>query len=114
MNNLLAHIFVDPTNIDMAKIAVSCSICGDKRLQPDQLVLKIGSEQSSYSFSCPDCNTHYTFEIPPGAIEQLLEVGVPVEYTAAPITEDEHRQFCEALSNIDDLVGVLLSEPPKI
>jgi uncharacterized protein YlaI len=94
----------------MTRIRVRCPICGDVALAFD-VTLQIGPD-STYSFTCPECDERITKPADGRIVELLLAVGVipasssvPAEafeeHTGPPITADDVLTFHELLEQPD-------------
>jgi hypothetical protein len=88
----------------MTTIRTSCSLCGDVELVPADLSLELFSTTGtgSYVFLCPHCDETQRRPANHRVVSILLATGVAYEVVDdAPITEDEIREFSEALERGD-------------
>jgi predicted RNA-binding Zn-ribbon protein involved in translation (DUF1610 family) len=90
----------------MTTIKATCPCCGEVDLTADDIMLKIGAdtETNSYSFSCPDCGDHVQKPADRRIVRLLLSGGVvpvpvhiPAEVLEAkdgpPLTYDDLLDF---------------------
>ena len=110
----------------MARVWVTCPICGNVEVSADAVRLKLGYGDevghSTYFFDCPKCKEHVTKPANGTAIRLLLKAGVPFanlgmpaealeEHTGPPITADDVLDFHELLERRDWFNELVLFGP---
>lgn len=108
----------------MTIIKASCPVCGDVELTPQQVRLVVNSvaERSFYAFTCTSCGDRVSK--PAGAeVVRLLTLGGLVaelvevpdealeEHDGRPFSWDDVLDFSQWLTDTDDLVSALTSQP---
>lgn len=89
----------------MTTIKTTCSRCGDIHLTPSDLALELipTSDEGSYRFTCPVCETVQRRPANARVVSVLLATGVDYQIVDdSPITEDEIGRFAAALENEPD------------
>lgn len=95
----------------MTTIKTTCSRCGDIHLTPSDLALELSanSDEGTYRFTCPVCEDSQRRPANSRVVSVLLATGVSYSIVNdSPITEDEIRQFAEALASDPDPVRQLI------
>lgn len=89
----------------MTTIRTSCKRCGDVELTPNDVTLELtsSSETGTYLFDCPVCHEQQRRPANHRVVSVLLATGVIYEVVpdGSPITEDEIREFAQALDRDD-------------
>ncbi len=77
----------------MATIRAACPRCGDVRLRPRDLTVRVcaDDDQGSYAFSCPGCGTPVQRDATPRILALLVSAGVRTEVWHRPAEIAERR-----------------------
>lgn len=78
----------------MTKVRVVCDYCGDVEFPVGHVTLELGR----YRFDCPQCGMTQRRPAGERTVKILSSVGVE---GPGPITEDEIRQFVEAIGGTE-------------
>ncbi len=96
----------------MTTIKATCPGCGEIDLVPDDIVLRIGSSDKTYGFSCPKCEEFIEKQADDRVVRLLLSGGVmptmmhiPAEalevHEGPPLHLDDLIEFHELLTSED-------------
>ncbi len=95
----------------MASIRANCPNCGQVDLRPEELSLRVETDEGRYGFTCPGCCAEVTGSADPRMVALLLAAGVEAESAQrapedALAPEDRSPRPDAAAFTLDDVIDL--------